>query len=170
MSPGARADARVDRARLGFFGASQAGWIIPAAIGAAKPGEVRFAVILSGPATSVGLEHAYSEATGDGLRPRAPLSAEEIDARVDAYSGPPGFDHVPILRALKTPTLWLVGEADESIPVRHTLRNLRAAIDAGAPITLRTYPGANHALGSPSGPVPSLDGRDRLAARERILP
>ncbi len=55
---------------------------------------------------------------------------------MDAYAGPQGFDHVPILRALKTPTLWLVGEDDESIPVRHTLRNLRAAIGAGAAITL----------------------------------
>jgi hypothetical protein len=164
-----RADARVDASRLGFFGNSQAGWIIPAAIAAANPSEVRFAVVLSGPATSVGLEHAYSEATGDGIRPHESLSSQEIDARVDAYGGPQGFDHVPILRGLKTSTLWLVGEEDESIPVRHTLRNLRAAIAAGAPITLRTYPGANHALVGSSGPVPYwTDVIDWLRA-ERIL-
>jgi dienelactone hydrolase len=164
-----RDERRVDAARLGFLGSSQAGWIIPAAMAAARPGEVRFAIILSGPATSVGLEYAYSEATGDGIRPREKLSADEIDARVDAYRGPSGFDHVAIIRVLKTPTLWLVGEDDESIPVRHTLRNLRAAIAGGAPITLRTYPGANHALMGPSGPAPYwTDVIDWLRA-ERIL-
>ena len=88
---------------------------------------------------------------------------------MDAYTGPAGFDHVPILRALKTPTLWLVGEADESIPVRHTLRNLRAAIDGGAPITLRTYPGANHALTTPAGPVPYWTDVIAWLRAERIL-
>lgn len=110
------AQPHVDASRLGFLGASQAGWIIPAAIGAANAGDVRFAVIISGPATSVGLEDAYSQATGDGIRPHDPLSPEQIDARVDAYRGPQGFDHVPILRALKRQTLWLLGEQDESIP------------------------------------------------------
>jgi dienelactone hydrolase len=147
------ADRRVDPARLGFMGASQAGWIIPAAISAANPGEVRFAIILSGPATNVGLEYAYSEATGDGIRAHEALTREQIDARVDAYKGPPGFDHVPILALLKTPTLWLLGEEDESIPIRHTERNLRAAIASGAPITMRMYRGANHGLFAPSGPV-----------------
>ena len=160
-----REDGRIDASRVGFLGSSQAGWIIPAAIAGSAPGEVRFAIVLSGPATSVGLEHVYSEATGDGIRPAEALSPEAIDARVDAYRGPQGFDHVPLLRALRTPTLWLVGEADESIPVRHTLRNLRAAISAGAPITLRTYPGANHGLGTATGPAPVLEGHDRLAAR-----
>jgi dienelactone hydrolase len=163
------ADRRIDRTRVGFFGNSQAGWIIPAAIAAAQPGEVRFALIMSGPATNVGLEYAYSEATGDGIRPHEPLSDAEIDGRVDAYKGPPGFDHTSIIRELKTPTLWLVGEADESIPVRHTLRNLRSAIAGGASITLRTYPGANHGLATPSGPVPYwTDVIDWLRA-ERIL-
>ena len=164
-----REDGRIDASRVGFLGSSQAGWIIPAAIAGSAPGEVRFAIVLSGPATSVGLEHVYSEATGDGIRPAEALSPEAIDARVDAYRGPQGFDHVPLLRALRTPTLWLVGEADESIPVRHTLRNLRAAISAGAPITLRTYPGANHGLGTATGPAPYWkDTIDWLRA-ERIL-
>jgi dienelactone hydrolase len=162
-------DRRIDAARVGFLGSSQAGWIIPAAIAAAKPGEVRFAVILSGPATSVGLEHAYSEATGDGIRAHDNLTAEQVDARVDAYGGPSGFDHGEIVRALKVPTLWLVGEADESIPVRHTLRNLRAAIAGGAAITLKTYPGANHGLMTPSGPVPYWTDVIDWLRGERIL-
>jgi dienelactone hydrolase len=164
-----RAAERLDPTRLGFLGASQAGWIIPAAIAAADTGEVRFAVILSGPATSVGLEHAYSEATGDGIRPAEALSDADIDARVDAYRGPQGFDHVPILRRMKPVTLWLIGERDESIPVRHTLRHLRAAIAEGAPITLRTYPDANHALSGPSGPVPYWTDVIAWLRSQRIL-
>jgi len=162
-------DPRIDPARVGFLGSSQAGWIIPAALAAAVPGDARFAVVLSAPATSVGLEYAYSAATGDGIRPHDALSPEAIDARVDAYAGPQGFDHVPILRALKTPTLWLVGEDDESIPVRHTLRNLRAAIGAGAAITLRTYPGANQALAAAGGPVPYWTDVIDWLRKERIL-
>jgi alpha-beta hydrolase superfamily lysophospholipase len=152
-----------DRARLGFAGVSQAGWIIPSAIADAREGEVRFAVIESGPAGSVGQEYAYSEATGDGFRPHEPLTPIELDARVDAYAGPSGFDNLPALRRIHTPILWLIGEADESIPVRHTLRNLEALARAGTPITVRTYAGANHSLFTRSGPAPFWgDVRDWL--------
>jgi dienelactone hydrolase len=144
----------IDEGRVGFYGISQAGWIIPSALGDAEPGEVAFAVINSGPAGSVGQEDAYSEATGDGFRPRESLTIPEIDARVDAYAGPAGFDNLPALRRLRVPTLWLLGEDDESIPVRHAIRSLHHLIDDGAPITLRTYPGARHGLFGPTGPAP----------------
>ena len=142
-----------DSRRHGFIGVSQAGWIIPSAMAAARPGEVRFAVIQSGPAGSVGQEYAYSEATGDGFRPHEQLTVAQIDGRVDAYSGPTGFDNVPSLRLLRTPILWLLGDADESIPIRHTKRNLEALAHGGVPITLRTYPDANHGLMTPNGPT-----------------
>lgn len=158
-----------DRGRLGFVGLSQAGWIIPSAMAGARDGEVRWAVIKSGPAGSVGQEDAYSEATGDGFRPHEDLTTAQIDARVEAYDGPPGFDNLPSLRAIQSPMLWLLGEADESIPVRHTLRNLQALVRAGAPITIRTYPGADHALFTRSGPVPFwTDVREWLRAQRVI--
>ena len=81
----------------------------------------------------------------------------QIDARVDAYSGPPGFDNLPSLRLDRAPILWLLGDADESIPVRHTRRNLEAMAREGVPITIRSYPGANHALMTPDGPAPARD-------------
>lgn len=158
----------VNASRVGFFGVSQAGWIIPAALGNASPGEVAFAIIQSGPAGSVGDEYAYSQATGDGIRPHDDLTPEQIDARVDAYEGPAGFDNLPILRRVTTPLLWLVGEADESIPVRHTLRNLRVLADRGVPIVLRTYPGANHSLFTPSGPVPFWDDVRAWLKQQRV--
>jgi hypothetical protein len=160
-----------DPNRLGFVGVSQAGWIIPSAMAAARSGEVRFAVIQSGPAGSVGQEYAYSEATGDGIRPHDTLTVAQIDARVDAYSGPPGFDNMPSLRLDRTPILWLLGEADESIPVRHTRRNLEALARDGVPISLRTYPDANHALMTPSGPTGYWgDVREWLKAQGIVAP
>ena len=159
-----------DSRRLGFVGVSQAGWIIPFASAAARPGEVRFAVIQSGPAGSVGQEYAYSEATGDGIRPHENLTLAQIDARVDAYSGPPGFDNMPSLRLDRTPLLWLLGEADESIPIRHTRRNLEALARDGVPITLRTYPGANHALMTPAGPAHYWDDVREWLQTQAIVP
>ena len=159
----------IDPSRVGFFGASQAGWIIPAAIGAAHTDEIAFAVILSGPATSVGLEYAYSEATGDGVRPHETLTDAAIDARVDAYAGRPGFDHAAILSAMRTPTLWLLGSRDESIPIRHTERNLRALVAAGVPITLKVYEGGDHGLSGPSGPIPYWADVTNWLRANRIL-
>jgi uncharacterized protein len=159
----------IDPSRLGFVGVSQAGWIIPSALADAKPGEVRFAVIESGPAGSVGQEWAYSEATGDGFRPHEDLTPAQIDARVDAYTGPRGFDNLPCLHGDRAPILWLLGTDDESIPIRHSIRNLRTLAAAGLPITLRTYEGANHALFGPSGRVPFwVDIRSWLRD-ERVL-
>jgi alpha-beta hydrolase superfamily lysophospholipase len=156
----------IDRTRIGFYGISQAGWIIPSAIAAARPGEAAFAVVNSGPVGSVGQEDVYSVATGDGLRAHENLTVSQIDARVDAYTGPSGFDNLPALRQLRTPTLWLLGDADESIPVRHAIRNLRTLIGAGRPITLRVYSGARHGLFSPVGRAPFWeDVRDWLVQR-----
>ena len=143
----------VDPRRAGFIGSSQAGWIIPLAISRAAAGEVAFAIIRSGPATSVGLEMAYSRLTGDGLREVTPISAEEMDRRLAAYGGPHGLDTVPLLEKLTTPTLWLLGDEDESIPIRQTKQNLQRAIALGAPITVTSYPGANHALRTRGGPM-----------------
>jgi dienelactone hydrolase len=141
----------VDPNRVGFIGSSQAGWIIPLALSAAAPGEAAFAIIRSGPATSVGLEMEYSRLTGDGLREVAPIPPDEMDRRLAAFKGPHGLDTVPLLLQLRTPTLWLLGDDDESIPIRATKENLQRAIAAGAPITVKSYPGANHGLRTRSG-------------------
>lgn len=54
---------------------------------------------------------------------------------------------MPVLRELSTPTLWLLGEEDRSIPVRDTVANLTALKAAGRPFEWRTYPGLGHSLG-----------------------
>ena len=146
---------RIDASRVGFLGASQAGWLIPLALSTAAPGEAAFAVIRSGPATSVGLEMAYSRLTGDGMRAGegAPLTAAEMDRRLAEFAGPHGLDTMPLLARLRVPTLWLLGERDASIPIRQTQANLQRAIGAGATISVITYPGADHGLSVDGQPV-----------------
>ncbi len=134
----------VDPKRIGFFGSSQAGWIIPLA--ADDRTDVSFNVILAGPATTSGIETHYSALTGDGHRPVEPLSAEEIERRLQSYSGPHGFDPVPVIARSKTPSLWLLGARDLSIPAERSRQALEKLKDQGAPITVKVYPNGDHGL------------------------
>ena len=139
-----RGEGGVDPSRLGFFGASQAGWIIPIAAERLDPGP-RFHVVLSGPAVSTGVEAFYSGLTGDGLR--APTDPIAIRTRVAEYAGPAGFDPAPTLRTLRVPTLWLLGDLDQSVPTFATVRVLDAIRAAGnSAHTVIVYPETDHAL------------------------
>jgi dienelactone hydrolase len=130
----------IDPKRIGLSGWSQAGWILP--IAARELGrDVRFLVIMSGPVCSVGLEMYYSEFAEETT---TPLS--EVYPRMAAFKGPPGFDPVPTLQAIDTPTLWLLGTADRSIPERNTVANLRILAAAGKPFEWKEYDGLDHPL------------------------
>jgi dienelactone hydrolase len=129
----------VDARRIGLAGISQAGWILPHA--ARELGDVPFMVLLSGPVCSVGLENYYSHFAEKTARPLA-----EINPLLPAFSGPPGYDPLPTLRAIDTPTLWLLGLEDRSIPVETTVRNLEALAAGGRPFEWRTYEGLGHDL------------------------
>jgi uncharacterized protein len=67
----------VDTSRLGFFGASQAGWIIPLAAERTQH-RPRFHVLLASPAVSTGLEQYYSDLSGDGSRPAQVADRREL--------------------------------------------------------------------------------------------
>ena len=139
-------DADVDSTRLGFFGASQAGWIIPLAAEQTRT-RPRFHVILSGNAVSTGVEQYYSDLTGDGIRTPQVTDRAEIERRVLRFDGRPGFDPAPVLRASRIPTLWLFGDLDESGPTFASVRVLDALRAAGTDRhTIVRYAGANHAL------------------------
>lgn len=134
----------VDPKRVGLFGGSQAGWIIPLACDIQQ--DIPFSVILSGPATSYGVEMYFSSLTGEGERPGPGLSSDEIEQRLDAYNGLAGYEPLPVLSRSKTPTLWLFGERDIDIPARRSamiLGNLKAQ---GAPFTIKVYPNGDHNL------------------------
>lgn len=140
---------RIDHRRIGLVGVSQAGWIIPKA--ASQSSLVSFAVIISGPTVTVGEEIYYSDLTGDDAGRPTDLSDEEIQARLAEYEGPHGFDPLPSLRLMKTPTLWLLGEKDRSIPIPECLARLDQLIEQGQPFRYKLYPRANHGLRLPDG-------------------
>jgi uncharacterized protein len=129
----------IDSRRIGLSGISQAGWFIPLA--ASRLGDVEFLVLYSGPVCNVGLENYYSDFAEFTSRP-----LEEVYKLLPAFKGPIGFDPVPVLQDLKTPSLWLLGEEDRSIPVRTIVANLQALSSAGRPVEWRTYPGLGHSL------------------------
>ena len=138
----------VDPLRVGFFGGSQASWIIPLAADGRT--DVAFNVILAGAATSSGIETYYSALTGDGHRPVEPLSSEEIERRLQSYDGPTGFDPVPVLARGKAPSLWLLGARDLSTPAERSRQTLERLREQGVPITVKVYPDGNHGLHSVS--------------------
>jgi pimeloyl-ACP methyl ester carboxylesterase len=135
----------IDGTQLGLFGNSQGGWIAPVA--AARSSDVGFFISLSGPAVTVGEENAYSFLAGADPGSRQGLSDAEIETQFAAFTGPHGFDPMPVLRTLATPSLWIVGEHDRSIPVKRTLENLEMlARDEGRPITVHTAASADHGM------------------------
>lgn len=112
---------RVDPARLGLAGGSQAGWIIPRA---AVLHPVRFAVILSGPLVSVGEEVYFSAAFENST---LPLS--KVDSVLATFRGPTGYDPVADLRQVQADIFWLFGALDRSIPAP---RSAKLASDLAA--------------------------------------
>jgi dienelactone hydrolase len=136
----------IDSTRVGFFGASQAGWVIPLAAERTRI-RPRFNVILAGNAVSTGVEQYYSDLTSDGTGEPQVSDPAEIERRVLGFDGPPGFDPRPVLVASSTPTVWLFGDLDQSGPTFASVLVLDD-IRAGGNDRHRIirYPNANHAL------------------------
>jgi pimeloyl-ACP methyl ester carboxylesterase len=121
----------IDAKRIGLFGVSQAGWILP--IAARDVGKVAFTILWSRPVCSVGQEMFYSDIVENTGRP-----VSDGNAALAQFHGAAGFDPVPVLQAVDTPTLWLLGLDDHSIPVEVTLQNLQRLRAAGRPFEWRT--------------------------------
>ena len=146
----------VDPARLGLEGGSQAGWIIPRA--AALSPLVRFAVVVSGPAMSVGEQDAYAGLTGQGsIQP--PPTDEAIEKAL-AGAQPSGFDPRPDLERLSIPTLWLFGREDKTVYAPQSVTILGALPN---PPTIRVFPAAGHfLLDTPHGLANEIAGAHRF--------
>ena len=77
-----------------------------------------------------------------------PLSEAEIRAKAKDFHWhtPFEYDPMPTLRALAVPQLWIVGTDDLLAPSAETSRRLRTLQAAGRPITLATFPHAEHGM------------------------
>jgi dipeptidyl aminopeptidase/acylaminoacyl peptidase len=137
---------QIDPNKIGFFGISQAGWIIPLA--ALKSSDIAFIVLYSGPVCTVGQEIYYSQITGDDPGDQVEgISLEQASNMARDYAGPHGFDPLPSLKAIDIPGLWMFGSQDKSIPVPLSIDNLDVLVDQqGKNFDYIVYPKAGHSL------------------------
>jgi hypothetical protein len=61
------------------------------------------------------------------------------------------YDPAPALGRLRIPYLAIFGEADPIVPLDASVTALQASLSGNVPLTLRTYPGANHMIMTGSG-------------------
>ena len=144
----------IDTTRLGLFGLSQAGWIIPMAA-VASP-RARFIVMISGPAVSVREEGVWSELRGDDHN-AAKLSRVDAERAIDTVA-PGGIDARSRLALLTIPGLWLFGSDDSSIPTRKSVVVLDSmSRNLGKSFSFDTAPGYGHlAMGRITGVLPRV--------------
>jgi dipeptidyl aminopeptidase/acylaminoacyl peptidase len=141
----------VDPSHVGLFGDSQGGWIIPLA--AARSPAVRWALLNSGPTTTVGETDLWGRLAGQSQTPPSGTRAEMLAQVREA--GPSGFDPVPYLRRLQIPALWMYGSDDRNVPTElciERLQELKAAHD----FTSVVLPTTHTPLVLPTGLLSSL--------------
>ncbi|MFL5909205.1 MAG: alpha/beta hydrolase family protein [Gaiellaceae bacterium] len=142
---------QVDAARVGLFGDSQAGWIIPLA--AAREPAIRWAVLNSGPTTTVGETDLWGRLAGESEAPPSGTRAAML-AQV-RQQGPYGFDPIPDLRRLTIPILWMYGADDRNVPTELCLERIDA-VKAGHDYSTVVLPTAHTPLVLPTGLLSSL--------------
>jgi uncharacterized protein len=129
----------VDKSRVGLYGGSQGGWILP--IGLQRAPELTFGIVASGPAVTTDQTDVYQNFSANSTRIPAETEAE-IDAQVSAVTS--GYDPALALRSLHVPTLWVYGEKDRQVPVRLSIQNLHGL--RGKDLTIVVLPGGWHGL------------------------
>jgi len=140
-----RSHPEIDADRVGFYGASEAGWVVPLADSRlSKP--VAFTALVDGPAVTTGEEKVWSDTAGENED--GPLTAEKKAKATQKLEqeGPSGFDPAPLIEQLSTPGLWLYGGADKSIPTDRSVAILTRLKRAGKDFTIVIFPKAGHGL------------------------
>lgn len=189
-----RAD--VDPKRVGMFGISQAGWLIPMAASRSK--DIAFIVVISGGAVKVEREgywdyeyamrkKGFSEAdikeaidfmrlenavtrTGEGYdelrarwkevktKPWYPnlgyvIPTPPKNKSRDWYRRVMDIDHVPIVKSLDIPALWLQGADDETFPAEEAVKILEDIKREGnKDFVIKVFPKAMHGIHLPPAP------------------
>jgi pimeloyl-ACP methyl ester carboxylesterase len=134
----------IDPDRLGFIGASQAGWVVPLAVARAdRP--VRFTALADAPVVSHGQEQLYSRLTGEEGGHPSGLPDDSVLRRV-RQEGPSGFQPLPFLREMTGAGLWLYGGRDRSQPTALDLEVLARLHGTGHQFTTRVFSDADHGL------------------------
>jgi alpha-beta hydrolase superfamily lysophospholipase len=137
---------RIDTSRIGFLGASAAGWVAPRAAETSK--HVAFLAIASPGVLQHSVVANYEQFAGGSESTKPRPSEAEIAAKVkELEKNASGFDPRPYLIRLNIPALWLIGGADRNIPPVQSAAALRSIKRAhGKDWTIVTFPGAGHGL------------------------
>ena len=142
----------IDDERIGVWAFSQGGWVASQLEGVGA--EPRFVIIVGGPAVSIGEEARYSK-LADAAKRASREGEERIDmdalyARLDEVRAGGGnfrgYDPYPYLETMKTPTLFLLGEYDLSVPTRRSVDQLEELGARHEWIDYRVFPRANHGV------------------------
>lgn len=143
----------VDPDRVGIWGVSEGGWVVP--IAAAKSPAVGFMVLVSSPNVSPLRQVAWA-LNEQLLRLRAPVGARDLLTRA---MGVVGFDFLrydalPALSRVKQPVLAFYGTTDPSIPFVESTQALVTAMgEAGNDdFTIRFMAEGDHAMRVHGGP------------------
>ena len=163
-----RSHPEIDPNKVGLYGASEAGWVVPLADSRlAKP--VAFTALVDGPAVTTGEEEVWSDAAGEDEE--EPLTAEKKAEATQKLqeAGPSGFDPAPLIEQMSTPGLWLYGGADKSIPTDRSVEILTRMTQAGKDFTIVVFPNAGHGLvdnvpTAPEAPATLVDWIKKTAA------
>jgi pimeloyl-ACP methyl ester carboxylesterase len=154
----------IDPKQLGFFGVSQAGWIVPRA---AVRAHVAFTVLVSGPAVTLGEEHEYSHLTGEEGGHPSGLSRADILRKLH----PSGFDQKPDLQRMTMPGLWLYGADDLSQPTDLSVGVLHHLKQAdGKDFTTVVFRNAGHGLLDGTGDPRVINAMVKFVRRHVHMP
>jgi uncharacterized protein len=138
----------VDSAKSGYWGISQAGWIVPKA--AVMNGHAAFMLMITAPATTVYQNLRYEQFTGAPFfLPKGnitPDAAEQIAARANLQFGFPDTDPVADLQRLNIPGFWMMAERDGMVPPGRTIGILRSLASEGKRYEFQIVPGAGHGM------------------------
>jgi len=136
----------IDPNRVGFLGASAAGWVAPRAAEASK--HVAFLAIASPGVLQHSIVANFEHFAGgsESTKPRpseAAIATKVAEWERDAS----GFDPRPYLDRLDIPALWLIGGGDRNIPPVQSVAALRSIKrEHGKDWTIIVFPGAGHGL------------------------
>jgi pimeloyl-ACP methyl ester carboxylesterase len=130
--------------KSGFWGISQAGWIIP--IAAVQSGDADFMVMWSGPVCTVIEELEAGIGNGGNLSDDATVQAMIAEWRAEGRDTDPR----DALAMLDIPALWMFGGKDDTLPVSLSIERLEGLVDAGQTnFEYRLDPDGGHGLKLP---------------------
>lgn len=159
---------QIDPKRVGFLGASAAGWVAPRA--AEESGQISFVALASAGVLQHSLVARYEEFAGGSESTKPRPSEAEIAKKLASFERS-GFDPKPSLERLNVPALWLYGGADRNVPPVQSVAELRAMKrERHKDWTIIVFPGAGHGLFDSPPTDPAAAPTAERWVREHVQP